>query len=74
MYERFATSRAGLAIGGAIGLAVGVLLNYLIQFHLHYVHLPWSGPSLSQVPAVVWSLPIVIATTLLGALYYASDS
>ena len=74
MYERAAISPAGLAIGGAIGLAVGVLLNYVILFHLQYVHLPWSGPSLHQVPLVVWFVPVVIATTFLGAVYYSSES
>jgi hypothetical protein len=74
MDERRTISARTLAMGGAIGLASGLLIDYVALFFLRFVSVPWPGPALSDFPVAAWFLPILVASTVLGARYYSSEA
>ena len=64
-----------ITIGYAF-LAGAVTMGFSIAalFFLRFVTLPWAGPGLNDLPAAAWFIPILVAATILGALYYSADA
>jgi len=72
MDERRTVSASTLVIGASVGLASGLLIDYIALFFLRFVSLPW--PGLNDLPAAAWFIPILVATTILGTLYYSAEA
>ena len=72
--ERRTISPRGLVMGATIGLASGLLLDYLALFGLKLLNLPAPDTTFPQLLGSAWFIPLIVAGTVLGALYYASES
>jgi hypothetical protein len=74
MEERRTVSARTLVMGAAIGLVSGLLIDYLGLFFLRFVSLPWPGPGLNDLPVAAWFIPVLVASAILGALYYSAEA
>lgn len=67
--EKRPISARGVVIGALIGLASGLALDYIVLLGLSLPWLPWSGVSWGDS----WFVPVVLACTALGVVYYGRE-
>ena len=62
-------SARGVVIGALIGLASGLALNYMVLLAASVLRLPWGGEPWGDS----WFVPVLLAATVLGVVYYGRE-
>jgi hypothetical protein len=74
MHEQRTISARGLVLGAGVGMASGLLLDYLALISLRLLRLPGPEASLEGLLASAWFVPVILAGTILGSIYYSRDA